>query len=115
MYANVLSAQVLWIPWREQWLSTSDDGEFRLWSTAGALMFRFSYNGGSVLSALADCEHELVLVAMADNRIRIFDVADPIPKGRCASPPRTVFSVLASPFRCPQEAQHEIALPASLE
>ena len=71
------------MPWREQWLSMSDDGEFRLWSEDGDLVYRFLYNGGSVQAALVDTEHGLVLAAMADMRVRVFDLDDPVPKGRC--------------------------------
>jgi hypothetical protein len=66
----------------------SDDGEVRLWSTAGALAFRFLYRGGSVGACLVDTEHKLVLAAMADMRVRVFDLDDPIPQGRCVPPRR---------------------------
>lgn len=77
-------AQLVWVPWKERWLTMSADGAFRLWSPEGEMVFRFAYNGGAVQAALVDTEHELVLAAMQDARIRVFDLEDPVPKARCA-------------------------------
>jgi hypothetical protein len=75
--------QVQWVAWRQQWLSMSDNGEFRLWSDDGELTLSFAYNGGSVQTAYIDEEHRLVLAAMADAQVRVFDLDDPVPKAKC--------------------------------
>lgn len=66
----------------------SDDGECRLWSDTGAMVYRFLYNGGSVTAVLVDEEHRLVLAAMTDMRMRVFRLDDPIPQARCAHAPQ---------------------------
>lgn len=75
-------SQLLWIPWVERWLSMSDDGTFLLWTPTGELAYRFAFNGGPVQAALVDEEHKLVLAAMKDAKIRVFDMEDPVPKAR---------------------------------
>jgi hypothetical protein len=80
-------SQLLWVPWMDRWLSMSDDGTFLLWTPVGELAYRFAYNGGPVQAALVDEEQKLVLAAMKDAKMRIFDLEDPVPKARYASYP----------------------------
>jgi WD40 repeat protein len=75
-------SQLSYIPWRSMWLSTSGDGCMRLWSTDGELVFQFGHSGGSVQSLFVDAEAQLILAAAQDFIVRIFDLHDPVPKGR---------------------------------
>lgn len=75
--------QAAWVPFREQWATLSDDHECRLWTTDGRLAWRFLTNGGSATAMLVDNEHKLLLAAFADLKMRVFDLEDPMPKGRC--------------------------------
>jgi WD40 repeat protein len=93
-------AALRWLPWRGVWVSLSDDGAARLWGPDGDLRFQFGINGGPVQSALVDEKRQLLLAAMQDNRVRAYDLKDPVPKARhgpvhrlywsrqyCSSPP----------------------------
>eukprot|EP00892_Ulva_mutabilis_P011728 jgi/Ulvmu1/8928/UM005_0019.1 len=75
-------AQFVWVPWRSLWCSFSGDGVASLWSTEGEAVFQFNYNGGLVQTALVDSESRVVLAAMQDCVIRVFDLEDPVPKAR---------------------------------
>lgn len=73
-------SQVRWIPWRNVWVTSSDDEAIRLWRRTGGMEFKFSYNGGPVTSMLVDEQHQLLLVGMQDSIVRTFDLLDPVPK-----------------------------------
>ena len=63
----------------------STDGVARLWNDEnGEMIFQFNYNGGLVQSVLVDVEEQVVLAAMQDAVIRVFNLSDPIPQARSA-------------------------------
>lgn len=65
------------------WLSMSTDGVARLWGEEnGDMIFQFNFNGGLVHTMLVDEDQRVVLAAMQDCAIRVFDLSDPIPQTR---------------------------------
>jgi hypothetical protein len=75
--------QMQYIPWKAAWCSLSADGVARLWGDEhGEMRFQYNFNGGLVQSMLVDEEQKVVLAAMQDCVIRVFDLSDPIPQAR---------------------------------
>eukprot|EP00891_Asterochloris_glomerata_P008102 jgi/Astpho2/8102/fgenesh1_pg.00120_%23_63_t len=71
--------QVKWVPWRESWLTCSDDDTIRLWDVEGCATMSIPYKGGAVQTVLVDCANQLLLAAMLDRVIRVYDLGSPQP------------------------------------
>lgn len=88
-------SQLHHIPWKACWCTMSTDGVVRLWNDEnGEMIFQFNYNGGLVQSVLVDVEEQVVLAAMQDAVIRVFNLSDPIPQARYSGHTELVTSVV---------------------
>ncbi len=53
--------QVKWVPWRESWLTCSDDDTIRLWDVEGCATMSIPYKGALLLQPAYRCSRLVLL------------------------------------------------------
>mmetsp|Transcript_33374 Transcript_33374/g.84557 ORF Transcript_33374/g.84557 Transcript_33374/m.84557 type:complete len:866 (-) Transcript_33374:212-2809(-) len=72
--------QVRWVGYRGVWATAADDDMLRLWGTDGTKLHQFAYTGGSVQALYVDNVNKLLVAAMLDKAVCVYDLDDPIPR-----------------------------------